>query len=139
MTVKELLVPETNIEVGATMLARIRDEGVPILETKIVKQRGRPRMIRQVRACQHRDHPWWVHHNHGPRYIDRGPARHYPHRVGVLLYALAAAMNAPAPELAELNFTQQPGEKPRKVDKPVGERQRRLFTLILGAGRKPVN
>jgi hypothetical protein len=139
MTVKELLVPETNIEVGAAMLARIRDEGVPILETKIVKEHGRPRMIRKVRACQHRNHPWWSHHNWGPKTIESGSSRHYPHRVAVLLYALAAAMDVHEPELARASFVQQPGEKPRKVDKPVGERQRRLFTLILGAGRKPVN
>ena len=45
--------------------------------------------------CTHANHAFWAHYNHGPRYIDHGPARHYPHRVAVIDHALASAQLAP--------------------------------------------
>jgi hypothetical protein len=131
MTLDEVLDPATNIEIAASILARLRDEGVPLLVSHIEKRHGRPRLVREVRQCPHKAHPFYAHYNWGTRTIETGSPRHYPHRIAVLYHAIAEAMDTDAPELVGVRFVQDKGSKPRRVDKPVGERQRRLFTLIL--------
>jgi hypothetical protein len=131
MTIDEILEPERNIEIAAAELARLRDKGVPLLTTRIEKVHGKPKLVREVYNCPHKNHPAWAHYNWGTRTIETGPARHYPHRVAVLAHAIAEAMDTDAPELVGIRFVQDKGSKPRRVDKPVGERQRRLFGLIL--------
>lgn len=130
MTIEEILVPETNIEIATTELARLRDEGVPLLVSRIEKIHGRPRLVREVKKCPHRNHPYFAHFNWGVRVIDTGPPRHYPQRIAVLYHFIAEAMGTDTPELDGVRFVQDKGSKPRRVDKPVGARQRRLCELI---------
>ena len=76
--------------------------------------------------CQHKTHAWWAHYNHGPRYIDKGYARHYPHRVAVLDHAFATVMNAPAPELDAGRITiHDLGKRERTRRSPDGSRATR--------------
>jgi len=124
---KDVIRPETNIELAAAYLAQIR-EGVPILTT--VKRHGRP--VREVRPCLHRNHWMLAHYNWGMRADVKGASRHYPHRVAVLYHAMTQAMDLPEPALAGAVFVQSKGARPRLVDKPVGLRQKRLYAQILG-------
>ena len=80
-------------------------------------------------------HAYWAHYNHGPRYIDRGPARHYPHRVAVLYYALARAMNVDTSSLTSMHLTiHDPGKRQRTADRPVEARYQKLCEQIRGVG-----
>jgi hypothetical protein len=89
---------------------------------------------RQI-PCTHRTHAYWAHYNHGPHYIDRGPARHYPHRVAVLYYALARAMNIDTSSLTSMRLTiTDPGKRPRTADRPVEARYQKLCQAIRGVG-----
>jgi soluble lytic murein transglycosylase-like protein len=109
MTVKKLLVIETNIEIGAKILASTR----------------------QDKYCKHLNHPWWAHYNWGPRTLDKGPARHYGHRVGVVYFAYAYALGKKPIELAKIKFVQDPRPaKPRTADKPIGIREKVLVAKV---------
>jgi hypothetical protein len=130
MLPSELLDPVKNIEIAASILARLRDDGVPLLVTRVEKIHGRPKRVREVTTCPHKEHPFYAHYNWGARMIETGPSRHYPHRVAVLYHAIAEAMHTDTPELVGAHFVQDKGARPRRVDRPVGERQRRLFALI---------
>jgi hypothetical protein len=128
-TVKD---PVKNIELGARELAHWRDGGGVTKGT--VRKRGPDGKIatrtRWVR-CKHLTHAYWAHYNHGPRYIDHGYARHYPHRVAVLYRALASVLNVPAPELESKRITiNDPGQRPRTADRPVEVRYRVLCDKI---------
>lgn len=113
LTVKELMDPVKNIEVGAAILAYIKDrsgvEGV----------------------CDHKGHPWWSHYNWGPRAFSKGSAAHYGQRIAVLAHAMGKATNVEVPELNGVALHKEKGAKPRRVDKPVGKRQERLYTHIV--------
>jgi hypothetical protein len=111
MTVAQMMSPVMNIKVGARWLAHLRDD----------------------KSCLHKNHAWWSHYNHGTRYIDHGIARHYPQRVANLYFAMSTVLKMPMPEMngvKQLTVVDK-GVKPRKIDVPVGARQRRLFALIL--------
>lgn len=123
LTVKDLLKPEVNIDIGAHILADIRDKGVPLL----VEDRGK----QVVKPCAHRQHPWWAHYNWGPRSLETGRARHYPHRIAVLFDAWSKALGVEAPELLAAKFVRDKGAKLRRHDKPVGTRIRRLYAQVL--------
>ena len=85
--------------------------------------------------CQHKTHGWWAHYNHGPRYIEKGYARHYPHRVAVLDHAFATVMNTPAPELTAGRITiHDPGKRERTADRPLEPRYKKLYSQILSGG-----
>ena len=85
--------------------------------------------------CQHKTHAWWAHYNHGPRYIDKGYARHYPHRVAVLDHAFASVMNTPAPELEAGRITiHDPGKRERTADRPLEPRFKKLCEQIRSSG-----
>ena len=109
---KELMDPVNNIEAGARELALWRDGG-GVARTTIVKRDAEGHLHRVTKdvPCQHKTHAWWAHYNHGPRYIDKGYPRHYPHRIAVLDHAFATVMNAPAPELtAGRDHDSRPGQ-----------------------------
>jgi hypothetical protein len=129
---KDLMVPATNIELGAKELARWRQGGAVI--TKVVKVRGPDGHVRPVTKnlpCHHTDHAYWAHYNHGPRYISRGFARHYPHRVAVLDHAVAAVLNVDAPELRAGRITiHDPGRRARTPDTPLEPRYKKLCEQI---------
>jgi hypothetical protein len=133
VTWKKLMEPATNIEVTAQILAYFRDGGATT--RKIVQttdRRGRQRAVYRAVPCQHKTHAWWAHYNHGPAFIDRGPARHYPHRVAVLYAALLRAAGEPmTTELGGTITMTDKGQKPRTLDRPVGDRQRRLVAHIM--------
>jgi hypothetical protein len=131
MAWKTLMEPLTNIDVGARELASWRTAGV-MRTTVRVRSGGRLVTKDKIVACRHRTHAFWAHYNHGPFYLDHGPARHYPHRVAVVDYALARMLNVDAPELsaADRITIRDPGQRARTPDRPVEERFRKLCGQI---------
>ncbi len=134
---KSLMDPLTNIELGAHELATWRD-GAGIA-SKTIRVRGADGRLRTKTvnvSCPHKTHAYWAHYNHGPRYIDKGPARHYPHRIAVLYYALTKAMNLDeSTDLDSKHLTvQDPGARLRTADRPVEARYRKLCDEIRDSG-----
>jgi len=114
----EVMDPVTNVELGARYLAHYRDMG-----------KGKHARVRK--RCTHRDHAYWAHYNHGERYLARGGARHYPHNVAVLYYALAQIMGWDVSELTSSPLTvRDNGALARTADRPVGERFVKLCATI---------
>ena len=135
MAWKDLMDPATNIELGARTLAHYRDGGAVMTKTitKLDKDGHRQRVTKEV-PCDHKNHAFWAHYNHGPRYIDKGYPRHYPHRIAVLDHALAQVMNAPAPELTHGAITiHDPGMRERTADRPMEPRYKKLCGQILSS------
>jgi len=133
---KDLMDPVKNIELGARELARWRDGGAVMTKTivKLDASGHRYKVAREV-PCDHKTHAWWAHYNHGPRYIDKGYPRHYPHRIAVLDHAFATVMNTPAPELTEGRITiHDPGRRERTIDRPLEPRFKKLYKQILSGG-----
>jgi hypothetical protein len=133
---KDIMNPVTNIELGARELAHWRDGG-GVTRTTIVKLDGDGHRYKATKdvPCQHKTHGWWAHYNHGPRYIDKGYARHYPHRVAVLDHAFATVMNTPAPELESGRITiHDAGKRERTVDRPLEPRYKKLYEQIMSSG-----
>jgi hypothetical protein len=136
MAWKDLMEPATNIELGARTLAMYRDGGAVMTKTitKLDSSGQRVRVTKEV-PCTHKNHGFWAHYNHGPRYIDRGYARHYPHRIAVLDHALAQVMNVSAPELTSGAITiHDPGKRERTADRPMEPRFKKLCGQILASG-----
>jgi hypothetical protein len=131
MAWKTLMEPLTNIDVGARELASWRTAGV-MRTTVRVRSAGGLVTRDKIVQCKHRTHAFWAHYNHGPFYLDHGPARHYPHRVAVIDYALARMLDVDAPELAlaERITIRDPGQRARTPDRPVEERFRKLCGQI---------
>jgi hypothetical protein len=131
MAWKTLMEPLTNIDVGARELASWRTAGV-MRTTVRVRSGGQLVTKDKLVQCKHRTHAFWAHYNHGPFYLDHGPARHYPHRVAVIDYALARMLDVDAPELAlaERITIRDPGQRARTPDRPVEERFRKLCGQI---------
>jgi hypothetical protein len=131
ITWKQLMDPLTNIDVGARELAGWRTAGM-MRTTVRVRREGHLVTKDKVVPCRHRTHAFWAHYNHGPFYIDHGPARHYPHRVAVIDYALARMLNVEAPELASPDriTIRDPGQRARTPDRPIEERFRKLCGQI---------
>jgi hypothetical protein len=132
----DVMDPVKNIDIGAHELGHWAHGGGVIRKT--VRTRDRQGVLhtrqRQV-PCTHRTHAYWAHYNHGPRYIDRGPARHYPHRVAVLYYALARAMSIDTSDLTSMHLTvDDPGKRRRTADRPVEPRYRKLCQTIRDLG-----
>jgi hypothetical protein len=135
MAWKDLMDPVTNIEVGARELAYWRDGGG--IATRTINRRDSQGHIQQITKngpCHHLTHAWWAHYNHGPRYIEKGYARHYPHRIAVLDHALATVMNVDAPELNQRITIHDPGKRERTVDRPLEKRFKKLYNEILSSG-----
>ena len=133
---KDLMDPVKNIELGARELAHWRAGG-GVTTTTIVKLDGNGRRYKVTKnvPCQHKTHGWWAHYNHGPRYIDKGYARHYPHRIAVLDHAFATVMNAPTPELEAGRITiHDPGKRERTADRPLEPRFKKLCEQIRSSG-----
>lgn len=132
MTLKEVLDPATNIEIGTRRLAYWRKHSK---EKVTVWRRGR--RYRELVPCSHRNHAFWAHYNHGERYFASGRARHYPHRVGVLYGALVRAFHQEMPkELLGPITVKDRYKRPRSIDKPVGRRYKRLVRVIAEAARE---
>jgi hypothetical protein len=132
---KDLMTPTTNIELGARELAHWR-EGGGVTRTTLTKldASGHRYQVTKDVPCQHKTHGWWAHYNHGPRYIDKGYARHYPHRVAVLDHAFATVMNTPAPELDTGRITiHDPGKRERTPDRPLEPRYKKLYEQIMSS------
>jgi hypothetical protein len=132
---KSLMDPVNNIEAGARELAHWRAGG-GVTRTTITKRdaEGHLHQVTKNVPCQHKTHAYWAHYNHGPRYIDKGYPRHYPHRVAVLDHALATVMNAPAPELEGRITIHDPGKRERTIDRPLEPRYRKLCDQIMSSG-----
>jgi hypothetical protein len=132
---KKVMDPLTNIELGARELARWRTGGVT---KKVVRVREDGQLIKKTKYvyCQHKNHAFWAHYNHGLIYIDHGFARHYPQRVAVLQTALARALNVDAPELKQISrlTVRDRGERERTADRPVEPRFRKLCSQIAEVG-----
>jgi hypothetical protein len=131
MAWKQIMDPITNIEVAARELAYWRDGGGVATRT-IHRPDGSE--VSKDGPCHHQTHAWWAHYNHGPRYIDKGYPRHYPHRVAVLDHALATVMNVDAPELKQRITIHDPGKRERSVDRPLEARFKKLYKQILSTG-----
>ena len=129
---KDLMNPVTNIELGARELAHWRDGGGVMRKTVVKRDSaGHRYQATKYVPCPHKTHAWWAHYNHGPRYIDKGYARHYPHRVAVLDHAFATVMNTPAPELSSGRITiHDPGKRDRTPDRPLEPRYKKLYEQI---------
>jgi hypothetical protein len=135
MAWKDIMDPVTNIEVGARELAYWRDGGG--VASRTINRRDNQGHIQQITKdgpCHHLTHAWWAHYNHGPRYIDKGYARHYPHRIAVLDHALATVMNLDAPELNRRITIHDPGRRERTIDRPLEKRFKKLYEEILSSG-----
>jgi hypothetical protein len=131
MAWKDLMEPATNIEMGARTLAMYRDGGAVESKTITKLVDGKREQVTKDVPCRHKNHGFWAHYNHGPRYIDKGYARHYPHRIAVLDHALAQLMNVRAPELTNGAITMQdPGKRPRTADRPMEPRYKKLCEQI---------
>jgi len=133
---KKLMDPVTNIEIGARMLAHYRDGGA-VMEKTVTRRDGSGHLHRVTKEipCSHKNHAFWAHYNHGPRYIDKGYPRHYPHRIAVLDHALATVMNLPTPELSQGRITiRDPGKRERTPDRPLEPRYKKLTGQILSSG-----
>ncbi|HEX3698102.1 MAG TPA: transglycosylase SLT domain-containing protein [Polyangia bacterium] len=133
MAWKDLMDPVTNVEAGARELAHWRDGG-GITRVTINKRDAQGHLQRVTKdvPCQHKNHAFWAHYNHGPRYIDKGYPRHYPHRIAVLDHALATVMNLPAPELTAGRITiHDPGKRERTPDRPMEPRFKKLCHQIM--------
>jgi hypothetical protein len=133
---KSVMDPLTNIELGARELARWRDGGgITKVTMRVRNADGQIETKEKSVPCQHKTHAYWAHYNHGPRYIDHGNPRHYPHRIAVLYHALAQALDVDAPELRSNRITiHDPGKRPRTADRPVEPRYRKLCEQIREAG-----
>jgi hypothetical protein len=132
MTWKEVMRPATNIALGARELAHYRDGGgVTKVKVRTRDRQGRLVVRQKSVPCAHKTHAYWAHYNHGPHYIDHGPARHYPHRIGVLYYALARTMGVDTTEVTTTRLTvNDPGRRPRTFDHPVEARYQKLCQAI---------
>jgi hypothetical protein len=131
MAWKDLMDPATNIELGARVLAHYRDGGAVMSKTITKLEHGQRVKVQREIPCDHKTHGFWAHYNHGPRYIDKGYARHYPHRIAVLDHALAQIMNVPAPELAARITIRDAGKRERTSDRPLEPRFKKLCGQIL--------
>ncbi|HEY0709902.1 MAG TPA: transglycosylase SLT domain-containing protein [Polyangia bacterium] len=135
MRARDVADPVTNIELGARELAYTRDKGG--VERRTVRVRGndgkittRTKLIR----CRHLSHAYWAHYNHGSFYRSAGYARHYPHRVAVLYYALARSLGLPADEVTSGPITiRDKGARARTADRPIEARYRTLASKIYEA------
>jgi len=132
MAWNDVMEPTTNIELGARELAHYRDGGGVTTVTVRTRDNGNRIVTRKKTVpCPHKTHAYWAHYNHGPRYIDRGPARHYPHRIGVLYYAVARILHADTTEVTTTRLTvNDPGRRPRTFDRPVEARYQKLCQAI---------
>jgi len=132
----QVMDPMTNVDVGARELAHWRDGGgITNVTVRTRDSHGVLHTTEKHVPCAHRTHAYWAHYNHGPRYIDRGPARHYPHRIAVLYYALARAMNMDTSSLTSMRLTIiDPGKRPRTADHPVEARYQKLCHAIRDVG-----
>jgi Transglycosylase SLT domain len=135
MAWKDIMDPVTNIEVGARELAYWRDGG-GVARTVVNRrdEQGHMQQVTKDGPCHHLTHAWWAHYNHGPRYIDKGYPRHYPHRIAVLDHALATVMNIDPPELKHRITIHDPGKRERTVDRPLEHRFKKLYNQILSSG-----
>jgi hypothetical protein len=123
-----------NIELGTQILALARKDGVEKRVTRIRTEDGQLLTTTRLVRCRHANHAFWAHYNHGSFYIARGEARHYPHRVAVLYYALAQSLGLPHDELMNRPLTiTDPGRRPRTADHPVEVRFRTLVDKIYTA------
>jgi len=132
----DVMDPVTNIDLGARELAHWHDGGgITNVTIRTRDNDGVMRTKQKNVPCEHKTHAYWAHYNHGPRYIDRGPARHYPHRIAVLYYALARAMNIDTTSLTSMRLTIiDPGKRPRTADRPIEARYQKLCQAIRGVG-----
>ena len=132
MAWKDVMVPTTNIALGTRELAHYRDGG-GVAKVTMRTRDGQGRLVvrQKLVPCTHKTHAYWAHYNHGPHYIDHGPARHYPHRIGVLYYALARTMGLDTTEVTTTRLTvNDPGRRPRTFDHPVEARYQKLCQAI---------
>jgi hypothetical protein len=133
---KNVMDPVTNIGIGARELAHWRDGGgITNVTVRVRDSHGVLRTKQKNIPCSHRTHAYWAHYNHGPRYIDHGSARHYPHRIAVLYYALSRVMNVDTAALTAMRLTiLDPGKRPRTADRPIEARYQKLCQAIRGVG-----
>jgi hypothetical protein len=133
---QDVMDPVQNIDLGARELGRWRHGGG--ITDVTIRTRDTDGVLRTKLKripCSHRTHAYWAHYNHGPHYIDRGPARHYPHRVAVLYYALARIMNIDTTSLTSMQLTiHDPGKRLRTADRPIEPRYQKLCEQIRGVG-----
>jgi hypothetical protein len=136
MAWRKVMDPITNIELGARELGRWKKGGGVTRITVRVRENGQLVTKQKNVPCQHKTHAFWAHYNHGPRYIDHGFARHYPHRVAVLEYAIAEALNVEATELKTTSriTIHDRGQRDRTADRPVEPRFRKLCSQIREVG-----
>jgi hypothetical protein len=132
MRARDIADPVTNIQLGARELAYTRDKGG--VERRTVRVQGdngqittRAKLVR----CRHQSHAYWAHYNHGSFYLSSGNARHYPHRVAVLYYALARSLGLPDDEVTSGPITiRDKGMRARTADRPIETRYRTLASKI---------
>ena len=127
------MAPATNIALGARQLAYWRDVG-GLEKAALRPRRGALKAKQKYVRCTHKTHAYWAHYNHGKIYLDHGRARHYPHRVAVLYYALLRAMNLDTSLLTSTVLSvRDPGKSLRTAAEPVEPRYRKLCNSIRAA------
>lgn len=131
----DLADPVRNIDIGTRRLAYwMKGAG----EEKISVWRKGKRH-RELIPCRHTNHAWWAHYNHGSRYYATGRARHYPHRIAVLYWALVDSLRQPVPPELEGPITVRDRRRPpRTLSQPVGRRYKRLVRMIRASAAEVV-
>lgn len=130
-----IMSPQENIELGARELANYRDGGgIERVERRVRGRDGKITNVIRKNRCRHKTHAYWAHYNHGPIYRTEGYARHYPHRVAVVYYALLKAMALPIPAELQGRLTiDDRGLRKRTADHPVEHRFKQLVEVIESA------
>jgi len=127
-----IMSPQANIELGARELAHFRDGGgIERVEKRVRGRDGKISSVVHKNHCRHKTHAYWAHYNHGPIYRSEGYARHYPHRVAVVYYALLKAIGMPIPSELKGRLTiSDKGMRQRTADHPVEQRFKHLVEII---------
>jgi hypothetical protein len=136
-TWSSIMSPQENIEIGARELAHYRDGGgIERVEKRVRGRDGKISRVVHKNHCRHKTHAYWAHYNHGPIYRTEGYARHYPHRVAVVYYALLKTLGLPiAAELKGRLTVSDKGMRQRTADHPVEQRFKHLVEVIENAPR----
>jgi hypothetical protein len=136
MSWSDVAEPTTNIKIAARQLAYWRDfGGVATRRTVVRDSDGRVRTTMRQVHCPHEDHPFWAHYNHGERYIDHGPARYYPYRVGSLYATLSQALQMDDTQVSAGGLARRAGGSVAWMrDRRVGLRQHSLCRTIMDMG-----
>jgi hypothetical protein len=134
---KDLMNPRDEHRAGRAR-ARALARGGGVVRTTITEGRRQPPPLSgQRRTC-----PVSTRRTAGgrttttvPRYIDKGYARHYPHRIAVLDHAFATVMNTPSAGAGKgTHHHSRPGQARTRARPAAGTALQKLYSQIISSG-----